>query len=150
MSCECRFCGEEPKEIVVLPYERGERAGLSPYACVPCAIKNGYYCEIHDKPYIGSTEGHPFCPACVETEVRFLENEAESLYTRIVLSLCPDDLAKLKGAARQAAIISRGTEAVAVLRFVITLSHRKRISIDEAIGFATSSNAIQEILPTEL
>jgi hypothetical protein len=143
----CRFCGKEPVVVAVVPYDPGDDPDLSPYACISCATEHNLYCPIHNASFVGSSDGRPFCTRCVEEEVREHGDEAEDIYARIKEMLDDDSLYALKEAAQLSAWVTEETEAVAVLRFVVTLAHRKRISFDQALVLATSERAISELLP---
>lgn len=43
---------------------------METFVCIPCSLEQGMYCEKHEIPHLGFSDGTSACRDCIEEEVR--------------------------------------------------------------------------------
>ncbi len=142
---ECAFCGVDPELICCVPHPTEGRSTLS---CRACAIAQGVYCVVHERPHTGFDRGGTACLYCIEEEVQRRLSQASSAYLRVMMSVDEAEAEQIDDFADIAQCAMRDTSiGVAVLRWVVTEACRRKVMPEHILGEIEARRSAESITP---
>ncbi|MBI2448401.1 hypothetical protein HYV44_02470 [Candidatus Microgenomates bacterium] len=131
----CEICDQDiGQTLVFLPIKRID-GKLNTSACLSCAEQSGYYCQEHQRPYIGFNDGTSACLRCIEKMVTEApKDNAASLWRKLTKNLPAAELKKVIAAAQTSSDLTKDSLTTSLLRFLASKACRERVSLEKIIS----------------
>ncbi len=146
----CSFCKSDPEVIVMVPGRGMFGGAIEVSACLECAIKQDIYCRLHRQPHTGFSGDETACLACIEADVRDRGAIAETTNQRLFLGLPSQAWIELHEAAEISGSITGEDDSIAVLRFILTKSHRLKVPMEDVIDQVLNEGSASSIMPSKM
>lgn len=148
---KCVFCDVDPHDraevLCLVPAENSED-----WSCLPCAKKQGLYCERHDQihtrfeGHLGEASTHA-CIPCIEEMVRSsaaLASEYETRIRRVLTEVELIDLDEWIATARS--VTGDADDARTLLRAIATMAARTSTAIEVVVADVEARRTVKHLL----
>jgi hypothetical protein len=140
----CQICGKDIGNVVVVVPKPRPGGYLDSMACIECAKKSGMYCEVHERPHQGFSDGTSSCRVC-QKELYDKHRSRASLLAGMIQDAVPrEDFAVLLEEWAWAGVTDMERD-ILILLHLCAASLGRKMDLDELVRQIVVSHSLDII-----
>ena len=137
----CATCPRDTSSFCLVPNQ--DRTG-DQLVCCDCAIEQGVYCTIHERPHSYYPPLGTACVFCIHQAIQRNARMADGIYQRIIVGLPHQEVNRIIGWSDD---LDWWDKVTLVFESIVRLTVIRKSSIDEVIQEVITSQSANLVVP---